>query len=246
PKDRCTPGLKTVVPILLGSRYPMFVWWGQEFIQLYNDAYAPMLGTRHPHALGQPAPVVWADVWDVVGPQAEAVLYAGQSSWNEELLLIMERYGYLEETYFTFSYSPVADERGGVGGVFCAVTEDTGRVLGQRRLRTLQALAAAAVEAKTVEDTCALAARVLAENRADVPFALLYLLDSAGELAQLVSTVGLEVGAPGTPLWIDLSVDASSGWPLRRVMESGASTLVEDLADRVGPMPGRPWPDSPH
>jgi PAS domain S-box-containing protein len=245
PMERWPQSLKTAVQILLGSRYPMFVWWGQEFTQLYNDAYAPMLGTRHPHALGQPAPVVWADVWDVVGPQAEAVLQAGQSSWNEELLLIMERYGYPEETYFTFSYSPVADDSGGVGGVFCAVTEDTGRVLGQRRLRTLQALAVAAVEAKTAEDACVLAARALAENRADVPFALLYLLDRAGELAQLASTVGLEAGAPGTPLQIDLSVDAGSGWPLRRVMESGASTLIEALVDRVGPMPSGPWPGSP-
>jgi PAS domain S-box-containing protein len=243
--ERWPQSLKTAVQILLGSRYPMFVWWGQEFIQLYNDAYAPMLGTRHPQALGQPAPVVWADVWEVVGPQAEAVLYAGHSSWNEELLLIMERYGYPEETYFTFSYSPVADDSGSVGGVFCAVTEDTDRVLGQRRLRTLQALAAAAVEARTAEDTCTLAARVLAENRADVPFALLYLLDRAGALAQLASTVGLEAGAPGTPLQIDLNMDAGSGWPFRRVMKSGTSILIEGLVDRVGPMPGGPWPESP-
>jgi PAS domain S-box-containing protein len=134
--------LKTAVQIILNSRYPMFIWWGASLTNLYNDAYAPILGRRHPQALGQPASAVWADVWGVVGPQAEAVLYEGRASWNQERLLIMERHGYPEETYFTFSYSPITDDTGGVGGVFCAVTEDTTRVLGERRLRTLRELSA--------------------------------------------------------------------------------------------------------
>jgi len=110
-----------------------------------------VLGNRHPDALGESAFHIWTDVWDTVGPQAEAVLNEGRSSWNQELLLVMERNGYTEETYFTFSYSPVADDGGGVGGIFCACTEDTARVLGQRRLRTLRTLATSAVQAKTTE-----------------------------------------------------------------------------------------------
>ncbi|HEY9434736.1 MAG TPA: hypothetical protein VI260_25030, partial [Blastocatellia bacterium] len=140
PIESWPQSLKTAVNILLNSRYPMFVWWGRELTNIYNDAYIPMLGARHPQALGRSAPNVWADVWPVVGPQSEVVMREGRSTWNESILLVMERHGYTEETYFTFSYSPAPDDAGDVGGVFCAVTEDTARVLGERRLKTLRDL----------------------------------------------------------------------------------------------------------
>ena len=105
----------------------MFVWWGNELINFYNDAYIPVLGARHPDALGMSAPQIWADAWDVVSPQIEGVLQAGRASWNEGLLLILERNGYPEETYFTFSYSPIFED-GSIAGLFCPCTEDTGRV----------------------------------------------------------------------------------------------------------------------
>jgi signal transduction histidine kinase len=237
--------LKTAVQIVLGSRYPMFVWWGRTYTNLYNDAYAPMLGGRHPHALGQSAPQVWADVWEVVGPQAADVLYAGRSSWNEERLLIMERYGYPEETYFTFSYSPVADDTGGVGGVFCAVTEDTTRVLGQRRLRTLRELAASTVGATDAAEVCRQAATVLSTNPYDLPFVLLYLFDDAGASARLAGAAGVAAAAPGAPPIIDLWQEADSPWPLRNVVEAGTPVRLENLERQVGVMPGGPWPISP-
>jgi hypothetical protein len=244
PVEHWPQSLKTAVQIILGSRYPMFVWWGQEFTNFYNDAYISILGQRHPCALGQPAPVVWADVWHVVGPQAEAVLHEGRSSWNEERLLIMERNGYPEETYFTFSYSPVIDSAGGPGGVFCAVTEDTARVLGERRLRTLRALAALTAPAKDAEEACQLTAKALGENPHDVPFVLLYLLDATGASARLVSTAGLGAGSPGAPLHIELtSGENAESWPLRHVVHSGESTLIDHLVHRLGEMPGGPWPD---
>ncbi len=102
--EKWSQSLKTAIGIVLGSPYPMFIWWGHQMINLYNDAYIPMLGQRHPEALGESAFNVWADVWEVVGPQAEAVLKEGKSSWNKEALPIVERNGYPEETYFTFSY----------------------------------------------------------------------------------------------------------------------------------------------
>lgn len=221
----------------------MFVWWGQEFTNLYNDAYAPILGRRHPPALGQSAPVIWTDVWDVVGPQAEAVLYEGRSSWNEELLLIMERYGYPEETYFTFSYSPITNDTGGVGGVFCAVAEDTTRVLGQRRLHTLRELAALTAPARNAEEACRLAAGAIAKNSHDVPFALMYLLEATGQQARLASAVGVETGTLGAPPHVDVAQEEA--WPLRGVMESGDLTLVENVIERIGVTPGGPWPDPP-
>jgi PAS domain S-box-containing protein len=124
--------LKIAVDICLASRFPMFVWWGPGRINLYNDAYAPVLGKRHPDALGRPARAVWAEIWDVVGPQAEAVLARGEATWNERVRLDMERHGYVEETYFTWSYSPIPGDDGRVGGLYCACSEETGRVLAER------------------------------------------------------------------------------------------------------------------
>ncbi|OKH29002.1 hypothetical protein NIES2101_43540 [Calothrix sp. HK-06] len=149
--EQWSQSLKTSIRIMLGSRYPMFVWWGETLTKFYNDDYIPVLGRRHPFALGQPASVVWAEIWDTLGPQAEAVLRSGQASWNEAVLLIMERNGYTEETYFTFSYSPVPNDDGGIGGVFCACTEETKRVLSDRRLQTLRELAAQTIAAGNME-----------------------------------------------------------------------------------------------
>ena len=128
--------LRLAVNLCLNSRFPMFVWWGPNHINIYNDGYVPMLGQRHPAALGRPARDSWDDIWDVVGPQADAVMLRGEATWNERVRLVMERNGFTEETYFTWSYSPIYDETGVVVGLFCAVTEETERV------RTDQLLAA--------------------------------------------------------------------------------------------------------
>src|SRR5215217_3158964 len=99
--------LRATVSILLNSQFPMFVWWGPEMITIYNDAYQVILGEKHPNALGRSGPVVWAEIWDVVGPLADKVMQEGTSTWAEDQILYMNRHGYTEETYFTFSYSPV-------------------------------------------------------------------------------------------------------------------------------------------
>src|SRR6476620_3482844 len=91
-----------------------------------------MLGKRHPAALGRPARDAWDDIWHVVGLQADLVMHHGQATWNERVRLDMERNGFLEETYFTWSYSPIPDESGKIAGLFCAVTEETGRVRAER------------------------------------------------------------------------------------------------------------------
>ncbi|HEY7914218.1 MAG TPA: ATP-binding protein [Blastocatellia bacterium] len=237
--------LRTAVRIILNSRYPMFVWWGPQYINFYNDAYIPMLGHRHPEALGRPAPEIWSEIWDVVGPQADLVLSKGEATWNEELLLVMQRYGYPEETYFTFSYSPIADDEGGPCGVFSAVIEDTQRVLSERRMRTLRELAAATAEARSAEEACELSARALARNPHDLPFSLLYLLDADGRTGRLAGTAGISAGTPASPKEIEVagSTGANGGWPVEDALTQGRSTLIEDLPESFGRLPGGPWPE---
>ena len=198
--------LKTVIFLMLNSRYPMFVWWGRELINFYNDAYIPVLGARHPDALGRAASGIWAEIWDVVGTQAEIVMRQGRATWNDSLLLVMERYGFTEETYFTFSYSPAMDDDGTVGGVFCACTEDTKRIVGERRLRTLRALAEQGTRAKSAEEACTLTAATMRDNPYDLPFAMLYLLNASGATALRSGTTIAD--SPAAPRVIELGSDA--------------------------------------
>jgi PAS domain S-box-containing protein len=245
--ENWSQSLKTAIGLVLSSPYPMFIWWGHQMINLYNDAYIPLLGQRHPEALGESAFKVWADVWEVVGPQAEAVLKEGKSSWNKQALPILERNGYPEERYFTFSYSPVPASDGRPGGVFGTVTEETERVLNDRRLRTLRELGAATVTALTVEAACGVSAAALTSNPCDIPFALLYLLDRDRTFARLSGTTRLAAGTVASPEAIDLtSAETSQGWQLTQVMETGESKIVEDLQARFGLLPGGAGSGSPH
>ncbi len=144
PVEGWPQSLRTAVRICLTTRFPMLICWGPELIMLYNDAYRPILGaTKHPRAMGQPGRECWPEIWGVIGPMLEGVLGTGAATRSDDQLLLLDRNGYLEECYFTFSYSPIPDEAGEVGGVLCAVIETTGRVLGERRLRTLLAAARA-------------------------------------------------------------------------------------------------------
>src|ERR1700743_1541954 len=102
PRELWPEALKIAVQIVMNSRFPMFIWWGPRLISIYNDGYVPMLGKKHPASFARPASEVWHEIWDVVGPQTDAVIRHRRSTWNEEMLLVMERYDYVEETYFTF------------------------------------------------------------------------------------------------------------------------------------------------
>ncbi|HEY9831013.1 MAG TPA: ATP-binding protein [Stenomitos sp.] len=239
PLENWSPSLKTALRIILGSRYPMFIWWGHQFINFYNDAYIPMLGQHHPAALGQSACDVWADVWDIVGPQAEAVLNKGEASWNKELLMIMERNGYLEETYFTFSYSPIADDDGSPGGVFCAVTEETERVLADRRLRTLRELGTEMAKANTVEEACRFAANVFTNNPYDIPFALIYRLDHESKQVRLVSTTNSDTIA------IAQASERFNQWLQNQGLATDESRVIENEEEQFGALPGGAWSQPP-
>lgn len=114
----------------------------------YNDAYRPIVGeSKHPQFLGRSGQECWAEIWHLIGPMMDQVIATGEATWSEDFFLLMFRSGYLEETYFTFSYSPIRDEMGRPGGIFNACTESTARVLGERRLKMLRELRAALAEA---------------------------------------------------------------------------------------------------
>jgi PAS domain S-box-containing protein len=244
PIESWPQSLRTSILLMLKSRYPMFVWWGRELTNLYNDAYIPILGARHPEALGQPARRIWSEIWDVIGPQTEIVMREGRATWNESLLLVMERHGYTEETYFTFSYSPAMRDDGKVGGIFCACTEDTKRILGERRLRTLRALAEQATQAKSVEEACAVAAATMRDNPYDLPFAMIYQLEDDGSRARLMGAT--TPGSLANSIMIELHGEADEVWPLSQVIESGESQVVNDLEAKFGKsawLYGAPWPE---
>jgi PAS domain S-box-containing protein len=243
--------LRTAASLLLSSRHPMFIWWGPDLIQLYNDGYRPSLGSQmHPRALGQRGKDFWEEIWPIIGPQIAGVMTNGQETWNEDQLVAFDRNGYLEEIYFTYGYSPIRDESGGVGGTLVVCTETTQRVLGERRLRTLHDLATRSVGTSRAEEACRLAGTVLASNPWDLPFALLYLLDEPRCRAHLAGLAGIAAQTPASPATVDLDVDlsASSGppsWPLARVAASGRAELVENLGDTFGRLPEGAWPVPP-
>ncbi|MGH9619931.1 MAG: sensor histidine kinase, partial [Bryobacteraceae bacterium] len=217
--------LKTAVRILLTSRQPMFVWWGTKLINLYNDPYRPSLGGKHPSALGRPAAEVWQEIWDQVGPRVHSTLSNDQGTFDESLLLMMERNGYPEETYYTFSYSPLPDDQGEPCGIFGAVTEDTQRIIGARRLALQRDLAARTVQVRTIPDACASCAAALATNSRDLPFALLYLKQQGAGRAVLMGRAGIAAGHPAAPP--DVSFDSSSFWPIAEALRTGKRQIVD-------------------
>jgi len=218
--------LLTAVDVCLNSRFPMVVFWGPSLITLYNDAYRPSFGSKHPRVLGAPASTLWPEAWHLLGPMMEQVVQSGVPTWSEDQFLLMDRHGFIEETYWTFSYSPIRGERGRVDGVFTAVSETTTRVLGERRLRTLRELGSEASRARDVQDIARVTAQVLSGNPRDLPFTLIYL----GDKKRLL--LGGTSGEAVEQLCVPREVTAASGaWHfddvLLRVLERGELAMVE-------------------
>lgn len=235
--------LKTAVRIMVTSRQAMFVWWGEELINLYNDAYRSILGGKHPEALGQPAAVVWQEIWDQVGPRAATALSQNQGTYDEALLLLMERNGYPEETYYTFSYSPVPDDDGSIGGIICANTEDTPRIIGERQLTLLKELAAKTADARTFDEACTVSAKCLGTNPYDIPFALIYLIDANQQRAVLAGSSGIQPGHAIAPATVAL--DDNSLWSFADVVKSHQICVMSGLETRFHDLPTGAWEQPP-
>jgi PAS domain S-box-containing protein len=238
PVQQWPQSLRTSVSICLNSRFAILIWWGPDLVMLYNDAYRDIIGAKHPAALGQPGRDCWPEVWHIIGPMLEGVARQGEATLSNDLLLLLERDGYAEECYFTFSYSPIRDESGGVGGVFTPVAETTPHIVGERRLRTLRDLAARAGSARNTREACDAAAETLAANPWDVPFAALYLLDDDRISAWLAGSAGVEPGSAAAPSYV--AVSEMPEW-LADAVKTPHATEIENLADMLGPLPGGAW-----
>ncbi|MES2792679.1 MAG: ATP-binding protein [Planctomycetota bacterium] len=235
--------LKTAVRIMLTSRQPMFVWWGPELINLYNDPYKSIVGGKHPEALGQPAEQVWHEIWDQIELRVDSAMCNNEGTYDESLLLIMERNGYPEETYYTFSYSPIPDDEGGNGGIICANTDDTHRIIGERQLALLRELATKTADARTFDDACARSVRCLESNPRDIPFALIYLVDPEKNCVVLGGTSGITQNLSHIPQ--SVSLDSHSKWPFAEVLNTHHPQMMTDLSLIQNCLPTTVWPQRP-
>jgi PAS domain S-box-containing protein len=217
--------LRTALGILLASRFPMWMAWGEELTFFCNAAYRrDTLGDKYPWALGRPASEVWAEVWDEAGSRIRSVLETGEATWDDALLLFLERSGYREETYHTFSYSPLRDDSDAVVGMLCVVSEETERVVAEHRMATLRDLGSDPAVVRTEQESLAFASRQLGRNPKSFPFTLTYLFDEDGA-ARLAAASGIEPGRhPAAPARIAPD-DPQAPWPVAAAAE-GRSTVV--------------------
>ena len=245
PVERWPQPLLTSVGICLDCAFPIVIWWGPQLAIVYNDEYRAFLGpTKHPSALGERGAKVWAEIWDVIGPMLAHVIESGEATRSRDLLLHIDREGYQEEAYFSFSYSPIYDETGKVGGIFCPVIETTEKVIGERRLRTLRDLAACCVGADREETVYQAAASILKHNVHDVPFSLIYRIDEERSVAELQSSAGIAAGSRGAPRTVDLD-DRDGMWSLGAVACTGKAALMNDLERRFPRLPTGAWRSPP-
>ena len=237
PVDLWPDTLVTAVNLLLGSRHPMFLWWGPELIQFYNDGYRPSLGAdKHPSAVGQPGIECWPEIWPIIGPQIEAVMSQARSSWNTNQLVPINRNGKLEEVYWTYGYSPVRDKLGTVHGTLVVCSETTEHVLSDLRLRTLLSVNQddvphdPAADPRDLLTSARTLVRKLADNPGDLPFASLYLI-SQNEIQEVIDTSSQN------------ATDRVHSWPLRTVIESQTPLLIDDLQKQSSNLVLEPWPE---
>jgi PAS domain S-box-containing protein len=219
PIDTWPSSLRDAVRLCLHSRFQLAIYWGPQLVLLYNDAERDVLGAMHPRVLGRPAADVLADIWDVVGPLLHGVTATGEATWSVDQPLRINRNGFVEETFFTFSYSPIPDgDR--TGGVLLVSFETTERVLAERRLRTLRELATETAKVQSADEACDRAATVLAANQSDIPFSLLYLADADGKFRLRASTGVAAVPNPDC-------------WPLREVVLARQARRIDDVVARL-------------
>ncbi len=231
--------LRTAVGILLNTRHPMFIWWGPDLIQFYNDGYRQSLGPdRHPSALGQRGRDCWAEIWDIIGAEVEGVLERGEATWHEDHLVPITRGDRLHDVYWSYSYSPIRDDSGGVGGVLVTVQETTKRVIADRRSAIMRDLAAHETAARSESEACDTAASVLSRHQTDLPYLLLYLREADTRRLVLAAVSGVPPEA-STLSRVVLPGEDSSTRPIEQVLADSTPRVFDFPPGRTSQGPGR-------
>jgi PAS domain S-box-containing protein len=227
--------LRIAARICLDSQFPMVIFWGPDLILIYNDAYRPMLGGKHPWALGQRGSDVWSEVWEDAGGLFHQVMKTGTATVGNDFPLLLERHGFTEECYFTCSHSPIMEDGGHAGGVFTTVLETTERVIGERRMRTLGDLASTAARKRGHTGAFPYITDVLMRNPRDIPFAMLYLVDGESRKADLAFACGFDegVGMPADQVPLDTAMEADDMHAAARAFHTAAPVL-RDVAEVAG------------
>ncbi len=242
PWEHWPASLANTVRLVTGSRFAMWMAWGPSLTFFCNDAYRrDTLGAKYPWALGRPAKEVWAEIWTDIGGLIDTVVTEGTSTWDERMLLFLERSGYPEETYHTFSYSPIHGDDGTIAGMLCVVSEDTARVISERRMALLRDLSSGLAAASTVDDVCVAARRELVTDASDLPFVLGYLFDEHGH-AQLHWSSGVRAAEPWAPTVLH-PADSSELW--HRAVFAPDDVPIEIDLTAVPGLPRGPWQAPP-
>jgi len=233
--------LRTSVSLCLSSTFPILVCWGPDDIQIYNDAYRPICGDLHPAAMGAPFKMVWASALPVVG-EAFELAHQGSGAYIRDQQMFLDRSGYLEEANMTFSFSPIRDESGAIGGIFHPITETTAQVLSARRSKGLRDLTASLAGVRAIGDIGTQLASHCTHMTADVPFVLFYQIDAETGTLALRGSAGLAAGNPLAPLTTAFD---DSIWPFARSNSSHTVEQVDDVAARLGQVACGPYEDAP-
>ncbi len=238
PLDTWPQSLRTCMRIMLTSRQPIWIGWGKELIKLYNDPYKAIVGGKHPWALGKPASVVWNDIWRDIDPMLRQVMEMDEGTYVESQLLIMERNGYPEETYYTFSYTPIPGDDGDTAGMICANTDDTDRILSERQLTTLTRLGKKFTDSKSNEMVIRTTIDTLKENAHDFPFACFYtVVDGKAVLSDCTA----DMTGTQLPPKIDLKGNDHLGLLMKTALTNKHPEVLENAGDHLGRLPQGAW-----
>jgi PAS domain S-box-containing protein len=242
PIESWPQSLRTSVSLCLSSTFPILIAWGPETIQIYNDSYRPICGEMHPRSMGMNFRICWESALEVVGDKFTRG-QQGEGTYITDQRMFLERYGYLEEAWMTFSFAPIRDESGGVGGIFHPITETTEKMLSGRRTKALRDLGAALGKAKSIQDVGAISAQRYNDYQLDIPFMLVYQLDYQANAAKLISAAGLQPRTALTPETVDLNIEQY--WPFNAVRTSLEMQEVNNLSKKFGIFTCEPYPEAP-
>ncbi len=246
PADAWPSAIKTSVRLCLDSLFPMALWIGPEFRLIYNDAWRPALGsTKHPQALGQPGEKIWPEIWDTIGPMLEHVTKTGESTWENDQLLLLDRHGYLEETYWTYSYSPIRNDNGKIIGVFSVVKETTGEVINDRHLRMLREMGQQIVDVKSTDEVYEKCLQIIKRNTFDFPFILFYRICRDGSGAELIDSAGITKENTSIPGKLEFTDNKIGSRNFLKCYNTNKPVMVHDLQSRLGKLPGGYWKTAP-